>query len=287
MGVTWLDVAAFACVGWALGSRRGRRDDWRTPVDGRVIAGLVLAVLHVVRAAGALEPVQWLRQITASGICFYALGARLRREARAPDAVWPAFALVTLALAGGVLALATQGVTALEHGSQIVDVRWVSQHGLVKALLLSTLLCAGRAAEPDARALWRVTALVGGVACVVCALVTGTGLAIGALAGLDEPFYFATSIVAFLFLAGLTRMAWALASDRGAKAGRWRAAALAFPLVATLLLFGGTTGGEALRALAALAGAAVIAARAAPAAATLAAIPGRERPAAPPRQRAA
>jgi len=284
LGATWLDVAAVTCVAWAaLGRHAARRDEWSTPVDGRVIAGLVLAALHVVRAAGAFEPVQWLRQITASGLCFYALGARLRHEPRAPDAVWPAFALATLALSGWVLALATQGAADLGYVLRLVDTRWVSHHGLLKALLLASLLCAGRAAEPGARPLWWVTALIGAVACGVCAFAGGTGLGIDSLASLDEPFYFGTSVVAFLFLAGLTRMAWALVRDRAAEAARWRAAALAFPLVAALLLFGGTTGGEALRALAALAGAAVIAARAAPPAA--ASVP--ERVEEPPVQHAA
>jgi len=68
-----------------------------------------------------------------------------------------------------------------------------------------------------------------------------------------------------MFLAGLMRLAWGLAGERAAEAGRWRAAALAFPLIATLLLFGGSSGGEGLRALAALAGAGVVAARFAPA----------------------
>jgi hypothetical protein len=265
LGPTWLDLAALACLAWAaLGPGRARRHEWSTPVDGRVLAGLILAALHVVRAAGALEPIQWLRQITASGLCFYAIAARLRREPRAPDAIWPSFALIVLALSAYVLAFATQGVAALEQATRAVDARWMSQHGLTKALLLGTVLCAGRASEPDARALWRVTALVGGVACAVCAFAGGAGLDVSSLRNLDEPFYFATTIVAFTFLAGLTRMAWALARDRAAEAGRWRATAAAFPLIATLLVFGGTTGGEALRALAALAGAAVVATRVAP-----------------------
>src|SRR5262249_42150560 len=81
------------------------------------------------------------------------------------------------------------------------------------------------------------------------------------------PFYFGTSVVALLFLFGLARMAWGLARERAHEAGRWRAAAVAFPVIAALLLFGGTTGGEGLRALVALAGAAGIAARVAPRAA--------------------
>jgi hypothetical protein len=263
---SWLDVAAVACVAWAaLGRGRARRrDDWRTPLDGRILAGLLLAVLHVLSTAGAPEPLLWLRQITASGLCFYALASRLRRDPRAPDAIWPAFALIVIALSVYVLGFATQGLAALEHATRQVDARWASHHGLAKALLLGTVLCAGRASEPGARALWRVTALVAGVACAVSACAGGAGLDVGSLASLDEPFYFSTTIVTFAFLAGLTRMAWLLSRDRAVEAGRWRAAAAAFPLIATLLAFGGTTGGEGLRALAALAGAAVVATRVAP-----------------------
>jgi len=258
----WLDLAAIACLVWALSGRPSRRGDWRTPLDGRIVAGFVLAVLHVVRTGGQPEPVQWLRQIAASGACFYALSARLRREPRAPDAIWPAFALIVLGLSALVLAQATHGLPAVVQATSWVDGRWVSQHGLAKALLLGTVLCAGRAAEPGARAMWRVTALVGAVSCVVCAFAGGVGLRLASLASLDEPFYFGTTIVAMLFLFGLARMAWELARERGDEAGRWRATALAFPLIAVLLVLGGTTGGEGLRTIAGLAGAAVIAGRA-------------------------
>jgi len=266
LGPSWLDVAALACVAWAaFGRGRARLEEWRTPLDGRILAGLLLAGLHVFRTAGALEPIQWLRQITASGLCFYALAARLRRDPRAPDAIWPAVALTVIALSAYVLGVATQGLVELERATRAVDARWASHHGLAKALLLGTVLCAGRASEPDARPLWRVTALVAGVACAVSAFAGGAGLNVVSLASLDEPFYFSTTIVTFTFLAGLTRMAWLLSRDRASEAGRWRAAAVAFPLIAALLAFGGTTGGEGLRALAALAGAAVVATRAAPA----------------------
>jgi len=266
LGVTWLDVAAFACFAWAaFAPGRPRRDEWGTPVDGRVLAGILLAVLHILHTRGALEPIVWLRQITASGLCFYALSAKLRRDAKAPDAIWPAFAFVVLALSAFVITCATQGVDELVRATSAVDARWASRFGLTKALLIGTVLCTGRASEPDARALWRVTAVAGALACAVCAFAGGAGLGMDSLQSLDEPFYFATTIVTVTFLAGLTRMAWALARDRAGEAGRWRAAALAFPLTATLLVFGGTTGGEGLRAFAALVGAAVVATRVAPA----------------------
>lgn len=259
-GILWLDLAALACLGWAaLGPRRAPLGDWATPMDGRIAAGFVLALLHVIRVPGESEPMTWVHQIAASGACYYGLAARLRREPLAPDAIWPAFAGIVLALAGFTLACATQGVAAIARAAVLVDAHWASQAGLAKALLITTVLCIGRALEPNARALWRVTALIGVVAFVLQALPSGVGLSIGALASLDEPFYFGTSIIAFLFLAGLARAAWVVARERPLESWRWRAAALAFAIVIALLLFGGTTGGEGVRVLTALAGAATIA----------------------------
>src|SRR5262249_45504369 len=143
-GFIWLDLAALGCLAWAaLGPGRAHRRDWRTPVDGRVMAGLALAVLHALRTGGDPEPVLWLRQIAASGLCFYALAARLRREPRSPDAIWPGFAWLVLALSAYALGHATQGMPALTQAALDVDLRWTSVHGLAKALLIGTLLCAG------------------------------------------------------------------------------------------------------------------------------------------------
>ena len=261
----WLDLAALICLAWAaLGPRRAPLRDWATPMDGRIAAGVVLALLHVLQASVDSAPMSWLHQIGASGACYYALAARLRREPLAPDAIWPAFAVLTLALAGITLACATRGFEAIALASRLVDARWVSQAGLAKTLLLTTVLCIGRAIEPEARPLWRVTALVGVVAFVVQALPDGVGLRIGSLASLDEPFYFGTSIIAFLFLTGLARAAWNTGRERPGEIWRWRAATVAFALVIVLLLFGGTTGGEGVRVLTALAGAATIAGGIAP-----------------------
>jgi hypothetical protein len=264
----WLDVAALLCVGWAaVGPGRARAQDWATPMDGRIVAGFVLALLHVIQSHADAEPSSWLHQITATGACFYALGARLRREPRAPDAIWPAFAFIVFALAAFTLACATTGFDAVARASRLVDVHWASEAGLAKVTLLATILCVGRALEPSARALWRVSALVGVVAFLLQAVPSGLELRIGHLANLDEPFYFGTTIVAFLFLAGLARAAWHLARERVDEAWRWRSAAVVFATVVVLLLFGGTTGGEGVRTLTALAGAATIASLAAPRAA--------------------
>ncbi len=66
-------------------------------------------------------------------------------------------------------------------------------------------------------------------------------------------------------IARLTRLAWELSLNRPDEEGRWRAAAIVFPLLAVFLLFGGNAGGEEARLVAALAGAAVVAGRLAPA----------------------
>ena len=138
-GVLWMDVAAVCCLAWgALGARRGRGSDWKTPVDGSVIAGLVVAVLHLVSTGGRGEPVMWLRHLVTAGVCFYALSARLRREPHAPEMLWPAFALITLSLSAFTLWHITNGVASLESAASEVDVRWSSSHGLAKALILTT-----------------------------------------------------------------------------------------------------------------------------------------------------
>jgi len=261
----WLDVAALAALGWAsLGRGRARGADWPTPLDGRVAAGLALAVLHVLGSPGAARPIEWLHLIVGAGICYYALAARLRRDPLAPDAVWPSFAVATLALGGLVIATATQGLPALATLSAVADQRWSSHEGLAKCLAVATVLSAGRAAEDGARPLWRVTALVGALATGLLAMAGGLGLHVAALSDLDEPFPFGTSVVAFLFLLGLGRMAWQLAHDRPSQAARWHAAVIAYGLVVVLLAFGGTTGGEGVRGLLALMAAGTVAARLAP-----------------------
>lgn len=261
----WLDVAAVAALVWALtGGRPGRRDDWRTPLDGRIVAGLIIAVLQLVHARGQGESAHWMHQIFSAGALYYSVSSRLRRESRVPDAIWPAFALLTLALSGITLLTLPYGAERLAEVSQRVDTHWASEHGLGKALVVGTVLCLGRALEPGARALWRTTAAVGAIACLAHGIVGGMGLGVASLAGLDDPFYFSTCVIASMLLSGLARMAWQLGRDRPEEAQRWRAAALTFPLTMALMLFGGTTGGEGTRLMLALSGAAVVATRFAP-----------------------
>jgi hypothetical protein len=265
LGLLWLDIAALTCLVWAtVGSRRARHGDWATPMDGRAVAAIVIALLHVIAQSGAGAPMQWLHQFAAIGVCYYALGARLRREPLAPDAVWPSFAMVGLALSAFTLAHVTAGTEALAAASAQVDVSWASNAGTAKTLVLVTILCAGRAAEPGARALWPVTALVGALAVVLHGLSGGLGLRTSALSSLDEPFYFGTAIVLMMFMFGLARAAWQLVRDRPAESARWRSTAVTFVVAVGMLIFGGTSGGEGVRTVLVLAAAATIASTFAP-----------------------
>jgi hypothetical protein len=265
-GFLWLDLAAaFALFVALAASRTHDGKAWATPFDGRVLAGFILAILQVVATRGADLEVLWLRQIASSGVCFYAIASLLRREPLAGDAVWPAFAVLVLGLSFATLGALTQGTAAVVALSQRVDAAWVSEHGIGKVLLLGTVLVAGRASEPGARALWRVTAIVGALATLVHWGIVGTGMALASLSSLDEPFYFGTGIVAVLTMAGIARLAWGLVRERPEEAARWRATAVTFVLVILLLVFGGTTGGEGVRLMAALAAAGAIAAHLAPA----------------------
>ena len=265
LGLLWLDLAAITCLVWATtGAKRARAGDWATPMDGRAVAGIVLALLHVIARAGVGAPMQWLHQFAAIGVCFYALGARLRREPLAPDAVWPSFAMVSLALSAFTLAHVTRGTEALAAASADVDVAWASHAGVAKTLVLVTILCAGRAAEPNARALWPVTVFVGALAVVLHGVSGGLGLGLASLASLDEPFYFGTSVVLLMFMFGLARAAWLLVRERPAEAARWRATAVTFVVAVGMLIFGGTSGGEGVRTVLVLAAAATIASTFAP-----------------------
>ena len=261
----WLDLAAaIALLVASVGSRTRGVKAWATPFDGRALAGVVLAILHVVATPGDDTPVLWLRQIAAAGVCYYAIASCLRREPLAADAVWPAFAVIVIGLSLATLGALTLGTAAVVALSQAMDRAWVSELGVGKVLLLGTVLCIGRACEPRARALWRATAVVGALATCVQWGINGTGLAVASLTSLDEPFYFGNGVVSFLLLAGVARLSWSLARQRPAEAARWRAGAVAFVLVVILLVFGGTTGGEGVHVISALAGAGVVAASMAP-----------------------
>src|SRR5262249_4862630 len=142
--ITWLDLAGLACLGWAVvATGVTRRNEWSTPIDAYVVSGLVLAAVQVLASGGTPAALTGFRQMAAAGGCFYALAARLRRDPRAPDAVWPAFAVALLLLTGCALGAATQGGASLRAATGIVDGRWGSAHGFARALLLLTLLCAG------------------------------------------------------------------------------------------------------------------------------------------------
>ena len=263
----WLDVAALACLAWALWPPdRLRATRWRTPVDGRVLAAIAVSALAVVAAPAVDGPRQWLRQILAGAAIYYALASRLRRGADAPERVWPAFAAAAFALGGHALWSATAGLAHLARDASAADRNWAAEHGLAKTLCVATVLCAGRAAERGTRPVWRVATVVGALGFGLHARCGGVGLTSAALARLEDPLYFSTIAIVLLVLWSFARMAWKLGRQRPDEAPRWRAVAVAFAAVAGLGVLGGTSGGEGLRTLAFLAGALVVATREAPAA---------------------
>jgi len=265
--LAWIDLAGLACLGWAAFTSFGHRHDWRTPVDSYVIAGFVLASLQTLASNGTADALVTFRQLAAAGGCFYALAARLRREPRAPDAVWLALAVLLVALSLCTIGLSWLAPARFPGIVRELDARWGSAHGLSRGLFLLTVLCAGRAIERGAGIAWGAVTAAGLSAFVLAGAVghSGLGLDVAALAVLDEPFHFAMSVLAFLMIARLTRLAWQLAIDRPEEVGRWRATVIVFPLLALFLLFGGLRGGEEARLVAALAAAAVVAGRLAPA----------------------
>ena len=238
------------------------------PVDSYVVSGFVLAALQVLSANGSAAALVGFRQMAAAGGCFYALAARLRREPRAPDLVWPALGAILLLLSACAIGFALAAPQRFPAALHELDLRWGSVHGLTRCLCVLSVLCAGRAIERGAGLLWRAIATVGiaGFGLSVAIGRSGLALDVASLARLDEPFRFATSIVVFLLIARLTLLAWQLAGIRAREAGRWRATGVVFPLLALFMLFGGVGGGEEIRLVAALAGAAVVAGRLAPAA---------------------
>lgn len=250
----WLDLAAAAClIAAALVPGATRRlAVWATPLDGRVLAGLLLASTQLLPGSGEAGGVVALRQALECAAIYYGLLVQVRSQPGAADSLWDVIATACVVLSAHALLGATSGLAALRTSGVAADAGWAAQSGLFKTTLFVTVLCAGRAFERGAGRGWRVLTLLGAIGSVLHALAGGTGLSAGALARLDAPLHFSNVVVLLLVLAGLGRMAWGLRRGRREHASRWRGAVLAVLLLGVMGVFGGATGGEGLRSLASI-----------------------------------
>ena len=288
-GMLWLDLAAVLALGWSLLSPGAeyRLEAWLTPFDGRIVAGLVIALLDLLHAQGAAPQQAWLHQLFAGAMCYYAFVGRLRRQALGPDALWLPFGLAAAVLGiVAILHLVTAGIGAVAVFAGTADVAWAAEHGAAKTLVFATLVAAGRACERGVSPLWWMATLLGAAGCILHGLAGGIPLETRALVRLDEPLYFSTMAVTMLMLIPLTRLAWLLRRERPEEAARWAGLAFGFTSVAFMGVLGEATGGEGVRVLAVVGAAAVIVGRDAPKRASTIPVVGMEQ-AAPPMARAA
>lgn len=260
--VQWLEVAALGCLGGAMampGAFRDRRA-WRTPLDGRVLGGLLLATVQLVPVAGGASPAFPLRQLLACVAVYYGMAAQVRRHPEAVERLWDVFALAGVGASLHALLAVTSGLGALRASSVAADTGWGAQAGLFKSLLFLVVLFVGRATESRASRLWAALATIGAVALVLLGLAGGSGLDSAALARLDDPLHFSSIVVLMLVLSGLLQGAWNLRRARSEQAARWRGAGAAVVALGVIAVFGGASGGEGLRALATLLAALLVAA---------------------------
>lgn len=260
--VQWLEIAALGCLGGAAampGAFRDRRA-WSTPLDGRVLGGLLLAAVQLVPVAGAAGPAFPLRQLLACVAVYYGMAAQVRRHPEAVERLWDVFALAGAIASLHALLAATGGLGALRESSAAADQGWGSHAGLFKSLLFLVVLFAGRATESRAARGWAVLSILGALALVLLGVAGGSGLGSAALARLDDPLHFSSIVVLMLVLSGLLQCAWSLRRTRSEQAARWRGAGAAVVSLGVIAVFGGATGGEGLRALGTLLAALLVAA---------------------------
>lgn len=266
-GMLWIDLAAVLTLGWSLLSpgAEWRLAAWLTPFDGRIVAGLVIALLDLLQTQGAAPQQAWLHQLFVGALCFYAFVARLRRHVFGPDALWLPFGMAAAVLGiVAILHVVTAGIGAVAVYADSTDVAWAAQHGAAKTLVFATLVAAGRACERDVSPLWWMATLLGAVGCILHGLAGGIPLETSALVRLDEPLYFSTIAVTMLVLIPLTRLAWLLRRERPEEASRWAGMAFGFTTVAFMGVLGEASGGEGVHVLVIMGAAAVIVGHAAP-----------------------
>jgi hypothetical protein len=262
----WLHFAAIACLLWAATRRGALRDlsTWSTPFDGLVFAMLGVAGAQLLPPNGSPVAESWFWQVVGCAATYLGLTSVLRRDPDALDAAWVAFAAVAVALGLHAVWACTGGLDQLARQSALADARWAGTHALAKGLALATMLTLGRALERHSSPGWRLAALVGALGSLLHAATDGFGLGPDALAQLDEPLHFSMVCVTMLLAVRVARMGWELRRERAGQVERWRLFAVAVSGVGLASVFGGSTGGEPLRVLAAIAAATVVADRALP-----------------------
>jgi hypothetical protein len=258
--VTWLDLAAAACLVWAALQRHAWRglDAWSTPFDGLVLAMLALAAVGALNEGPAGVETQLLRQVVACAGAFYGLAFVLRSTPGYAEFAWRALAVTAAVTGAHAVWTATAGLGVLAHQATAMDARWTGSHGLAGTLAFATLVTGGRALERQALAPWRLAFLVGVIG--LAAHATAGSLALGplSLARLDAPMHFSTACVTWLFASALARAAWVLRKERRPEAWRWRTLALALAGFGAASVLGDGSGGEGVRALAVVAAGAIL-----------------------------
>jgi hypothetical protein len=253
--VAWLDLAALACLAWAALQPGALRDGehWSTPFDGLLLSVVALATIGALQEHGTGPATVLLRQSLACGGAFVGLAFLLRRTPGGAEFAWRALAWTTAGMGAHALWAATGGLDALARQSHLVDLRWSGSHGLTRMLAFATVATAGRAAEPQAPAGWRLAFLVGAAGVAVHAVSGGFAIDPLSLARLDAPMEFSAACVTWLLAAALARGAWDLRKERRAEAWRWRMLAGATAGLGLASVLGDGSGGEGVRALAVLA----------------------------------
>jgi len=268
-GVRALELVAFAGVVAAL-VRFGRARDagrWGTPVDGRIVALLLVLFFAALPGRPAPPGAIELRLVFAGAALYYALA---RMAADAPDgaeAVWPVFPAAAAALGLHALWAATAGLDGLRDAARAGDDAWRGQGAVASATVFATLLALGRALERGATPAWRLAALVGAVGGGLHAAASGLPFRTASLGRLEDPLGFSTAVVTCLVLHAFGSMAWGLRRERRREAPRWWGAMAGTTFLGAGVLFRPGPPGEGLVLLTVACGAMLVAARSQPAAA--------------------
>lgn len=268
-GARALELVALAGLVAAL-VRFGRARDagrWGTPVDGRIVALLLVLLFAALPGRPASPGAIELRLVFAGAALYYAL-ARMAADAPAgPEALWAVFPAAAAALGLHALWAATAGLDGLRGAARAGDAAWQGTGALASATVFATLLALGRALERGATPGWRLAALVGAVGSGLHAVATGLPYRTASLGRLEDPLGFSTAVVTCLVLHAFGTLAWGLRRERRREAPRWWGAMAGTTFLGAGVLFRPGPPGEGLVLLAVVCGATLVAARLQPVAA--------------------